>query len=369
MKLKRLLILILCTLTIISLLYFVNAKRPENGYTITQILKNKMLSAEENQPQNATIKDPVPSPTNIISEPKLSTNFQTYAWVPNFDITNGLSSAIKNKNKITAIHYAGASIGENGNINYSNGFDANLIKFNQSGVSFGLNIISSNVNATKNFITNLENKNTFLDKMSSIKSANQSFRAVNLDIEKMNLEEKSNFIDYLKDVKLKLNEKNIQLFLTIFGEEKNISSPFDLKRIGENVDQIILMTYDYTLRANKKAGFEKANAPDFFVNDVLENAVNLIPKEKIILGLPLYGYGFNKTTNKITTAYTYSQLQNMKLIPQLNEEFGEMYVERPNEIIYFQNQTTLNRKKVIAEKYGVNKVFYWRLGGEGDLLN
>jgi spore germination protein YaaH len=69
----------------------------------------------------------------------------------------------------------------------------------------------------------------------------------------------------------------------IFEEWRSV---FDLKALGESVDMLCLMTYDQHTRwtaPGPVGGW-------IWTNENLEYALKVVPKDKLLLGISLYGY-------------------------------------------------------------------------------
>ncbi|HRY22639.1 MAG TPA: hypothetical protein P5311_02675, partial [Candidatus Dojkabacteria bacterium] len=116
-------------------------------------------------------------------------------------------------------------------------------------------------------------------------------------------------------------------------------------------------------------------APIDWVKDVLSYATERIPREKIWLGVHLYGYQWSSDR---TIAFTYttalSSIINDPDIEYLYEEdLGETYSAFSCENgytckAYFQSKEGVQARRKMAEEYKIAGISYWRLGGELDLL-
>jgi spore germination protein YaaH len=111
------------------------------------------------------------------------------------------------------------------------------------------------------------------------------------------------------------------------------------------------------------------------MRDVLDYAIDTIPKEKIWLGVHLYGYQWSSDR---TIAFTYTTTEasfindpNIKNI--FKEDIGEGYAEFNCSDgfvckAYFQTPRGVEMRRDIAEEYGIAGIAYWRLGSELDIL-
>jgi GH18 family chitinase len=96
------------------------------------------------------------------------------------------------------------------------------------------------------------------------------------------------------------------------------------------------------------------------------NKVRSIPKEKLVLGLPFYGYGFSSTTTSVLTM-DYKQIAS-----SFPESVFQDSINLPGDVImYYNGIPTIKRKTALAEE-NAGGVMIWQLlgdaSGENSLL-
>ena len=87
--------------------------------------------------------------------------------------------------------------------------------------------------------------------------------------------------------------------------------------------------------------------------------VRQIPKNKLVLGLPFYGYGFGKVDSPVISM-NYKQI--VSLYP---EELSDTLNLPGNMIMYFNNLATIKKKTKLAMQKG-GGVMIWQLLGDAD---
>lgn len=102
----------------------------------------------------------------------------------------------------------------------------------------------------------------------------------------------------------------------------------DYKRIGEIVDRVIIMTYEW----GYTYGPAMAVAPLHLVRKVVEYAIQEINPEKINLGIPTYGYDFTLPFKKGQKAKSLSYEDALALAYR---EKAKIYFEENSETPYF----------------------------------
>lgn len=206
------------------------------------------------------------------------------------------------------------------------------------------------------------------------------FDGIDLDYEMVNSAYKKNFFKFLKELSGELKKRDKVLSVTVFPkwddakytDHQETRAVQEYLEITKYADEIRIMAYDYTLQSSQIPG---PIAPIEWVKDILNYATERIPKEKIWLGVHLYGYQWSSDR---TIAFTYttalSSIINDPDIEYLyREDLGETYSAFNCENgytckAYFQSKEGVQARRKMAEEYKIAGISYWRLGGELDLL-
>ncbi|MBI2086064.1 hypothetical protein HYT74_01860 [Candidatus Daviesbacteria bacterium] len=133
-----------------------------------------------------------------------------------------------------------------------------------------------------------------------------SFSDLNLDIEsskEASEEARLKFTQFIREVKNGLDKNQlgtltVDVSPTIFIKKYLI----DPNSIGSIADYILIMGYDYHYPGSLVTGpvaplYGAGSIAEFDTNVPVQLALKIIPKQKIILGLPLYGYEWETITN------------------------------------------------------------------------
>jgi spore germination protein len=150
------------------------------------------------------------------------------------------------------------------------------------------------------------------------------------------------------------------------------------------------MTYDYHYIGSFTSG---ANAPiggagttiEYDTETAVKEALKAIPSIKVLLGIPLYGYEW-ETLDSIPESATIpggSSTASVRRVAdllrtcascaaQLDTVAREPYVIFPEKNyfnqIYFENESSMKEKIVLAQKYHLGGVALWALGYEDDSM-
>ncbi len=223
------------------------------------------------------------------------------------------------------------------------------------------------------------------------------FSGINIDIEyggTVDQKLRENFSLFIKTLKNRLDEKysHINLSVSVYASAAVGSSIWDIGPIGESADYVVVMAYDFHRRSSVKAGpvapiFGGKDLWDNDISNYLQTFLAVMPKEKILLGVPFYGYEW-QTTSRDPRAHTfpdtgvtasYSRVQTLlepetktklKVQEQWNEEALSPYVSYIENgeifVIYYENSRSLSYKLDLVNQLDLAGIAIWALGYEGD---
>lgn len=259
-----------------------------------------------------------------------------------------------------------------------------------------LTVIQFNADDIYAFINSKEAQDEFYTGLESVLLA-YPFSGVNIDIEYGGVVDdklRNNFVEFIANLKLRLSEKysHINLSVSVYASAAEGSSIWDIEGIGQYADYVVVMAYDFHRRSSVKAGpvapiFGGKDLWDGDISKYLQSFLAVMPKEKILLGVPFYGYEW-QTTSRDPRAHTfpdtgatasYERVQTL-LEPETKEklrveegwnddalspyvsyvEDGEIFV------VYYENSRSLSYKLDLVNQLDLGGIAIWALGYEGD---
>jgi spore germination protein len=141
----------------------------------------------------------------------------------------------------------------------------------------------------------------------------------------------------------------------------------DYEAIGQIVDRIIVMTYEW----GYLFGPPLAVAPLDKVKEVLDYAVTVIPPEKILMGVPNYGYDWTLPFVQGTAARVVTNVGAVDLArevgsfiqfdPVSQAPFFNYYRDNKKHIVWFEDARSIDAKLRLVKEYGLAGVSYWEL--------
>lgn len=138
---------------------------------------------------------------------------------------------------------------------------------------------------------------------------------------------------------------------------------------GALATHVILMTYEW----GYTYGPPMAVAPINEIRKVLDYAVTAIPREKILMGIPNYGYDWTLPFVEGTAAKTLSNPGAVDLarregaVIRYDEEsqapfFNYYDDKRKQHVVWFEDARSINAKLRLADQYNLGGVSYWTIG-------
>lgn len=246
-----------------------------------------------------------------------------------------------------------------------NGAKAYALVHNMRGGLFDANLahqVIANPSVRSTFVNNLVNL-----------TINEKWDGIAVDIEKTPPADRNNYSAFLEELHKALKAKDKVLNVSIPAKYIDYpsdlwSGAYDYTAIGKASDQVVLMTYD-------EHGLGTTHGPiasHAWVNKVISYAVGKIPKEKIVMGLPVYSFdwGSNKPTMPDYLSYAQSIERAKKQGVQV--EFDEEH-KVPNysytasgvrHEVYLENAKSLQPKMEYAKEHKLHGVAIWRIGME-----
>ena len=203
----------------------------------------------------------------------------------------------------------------------------------------------------------------------------RKYDGIDIDYENVATDQKDLFSFFMRNLAEQLHERGKILTITSqpkLSDNYNWNGPgaIDWQVAGEAADYVRIMNYDFS-RANTPPG---PIAPKEWLAKSMEYALTVIPADKILGGIPFYGYDWALGVNGITSGLVWDGVQNtLSKYPetkvQRDDASGEGWYEY-NDITdgprkaYFNDAKSIEQKLQVIAKQGVGGITIWRLGSE-----
>lgn len=198
----------------------------------------------------------------------------------------------------------------------------------------------------------------------------RDYDGINIDFEGVPADDRKLFNDFIKELATKLHKYGKLLTIDVpaktYDARTGWAGAFDYKELGKYCDLIIIMIYDYHYPGSQPGPI----SPLDWYERVLDFAITQIPKNKIVAGIPFYGYDWPASGRAKGVTYEMA-------IDLAKKYYAKVYFDYKVGEATFTYTAFLTRHEVwfniakstelrikIALSKGINKIAAWRVGQE-----
>lgn len=240
-------------------------------------------------------------------------------------------------------------------------------------------MVISNINAEEGFssdlVHNVLNSSSVQDKLINevinIMKA-KGYKGLDVDFEYIYPNDKTAYNNFISKIRAAL-KLNGYLLITAVAPKTSaeqmglLYEAHDYKFHGSLVDHIILMTYEWGHTYSEP----RAVAPLPAVIDVLDYAFTAIPSQKILMGIPNYGYDWKIPYQKGVPAKSVGNYEAVG-IARINSAtieydqkdqapFFNYYDNNQGHEVWFEDARSIEAKLLLIPKYNLSGVSYWTI--------
>lgn len=201
------------------------------------------------------------------------------------------------------------------------------------------------------------------------------YSGVNIDFENVPPQQKDNLNAFMKELADRLQPGGFLVTMSVPAKTDKTTSAtwtgaYDYRTLGKIVDQLQLMTYDEHYRDGSPGPIASIG----WVEEVIKYAVKYVPRDKLYLGIALYGYNWEEVapgqwTGQAVTQRQAKSLAETKNVPVNWDAVHKVphfaYTDLGNRhVVYFEDRYSLSHKLYLVNKYDLAGIALWRLGFE-----
>jgi spore germination protein len=198
----------------------------------------------------------------------------------------------------------------------------------------------------------------------------KGYDGIDIDYESLSSADRTVYSEFLSDLGRKLHAAGKVLTTAVHPktsnagyDERNLAQ--DYRAIGAAVDQVRVMTYDYSWDTSPPGPV----APARWVEKVVAWTVTQIPRDKVVLGIDLLGYNWSdghgvtvdhQRAQALSEAYGATIRRSADGSPSFTyrDSTGNRHE------VWWEDARSVRVKLRLVSEYGLGGVFFWRLGGE-----
>ena len=199
----------------------------------------------------------------------------------------------------------------------------------------------------------------------------KGYGGVNIDFERVKAEDRDLFTGFLRQLRDRLKPAGYALTIAVpakTSEDIPWLRGYDYGGIGAVVDYMFIMAYDW----HHSGSGPGPVAPITEVRSSIQFAIRSVPRRKIILGVPFYGYDWLIPHREGTVA---SAISNQKAIEtamryqspiQYSEEYESPFFRYRDQQgqtheVWFEDVRSMSAKIVLAREFGLQAIGAWQL--------
>ena len=262
----------------------------------------------------------------------------------------------------------------------------------QNGARWGVTIVNLSANSITRNINNPARQQTIID--NTIKLMKQEgFTALNIDLEYVGRPDdrrKKSFTTFTQKLTDSVHREipGSTVSLDAFAESVKKPGIFDMKSLGEILDYIIIMGYDFYPFASQIAGpvapLTGKERHGYDVTTSVSDYLSKVPPQKLLLGVPFYGYDWPTEKDERGSAVISSSqgpkvssyarsvetAQKNNSLVNFDEESKSVwfsYFDKQNHTwrqVWFENQRSLGLKFDLVNRTNLGGIAIFALGDD-----
>ena len=209
---------------------------------------------------------------------------------------------------------------------------------------------------------------------------------VNIDIENVTVDEREAYVDFVRLLRSKLPAGKtlvVSVAANPWGWTTGWQASYDYAALAEYCDYLMVMAYDEHYYGGPAGPVSSLS----YVENAIKYAVSLVPKEKIVLGLPFYGRiwsdaggypnGYGITNTKIAqllknyggSVQLDPDSQSARAVITVNPEdpkpvIGGQALDAGTYTIWYESEDAVKAKLELVNHYDIKGTGSWALGQE-----
>ncbi len=305
---------------------------------------------------------PVPS-----SSPKTVLGYATYYYNGDSSSYNSMVTNTANIDEIATHTYITDPSG-----NISGLIPTNQITYANSNNIKTLAMVSNNFDGAiaKTLLESATNRQNLINNIITALKVN-AYQGVNIDLEGVYYYNRPQLTTFMSELYSTLKPLGYEVTMAVpakFSDSptNSWSGAFDLPALAKYTDQMVIMTYD----EHYPGGTPGPIASVGWVENVIKYVSSVVPKEKIILGVPAYGYDWSTNGTKaygIKGAYDLAAANNATVLwdsVSKSPYFNYTDAQGISHSVWFENSESLGYKLDLVNSYNISGIAIWRLGFE-----
>jgi len=187
---------------------------------------------------------------------------------------------------------------------------------------------------------------------------------LDVDLESIKESDKDSFTNFLREIADNVHDNKLTISVTVHAQTSKLEWEGvlgqDLEEIGKLADEVRIMVYDKHSASTQSGPI----APISWIKDVVKYNAKLIDNEKIVIGIPSYGYIWTESYSK---GLQYDEFQNYikntEYTKHIDTDSGELVFTTDDYEGWLSDSNAMKNKIDEVRSLGFNRFIIWHLGG------
>ena len=197
---------------------------------------------------------------------------------------------------------------------------------------------------------------------------------INIDFENVAKEDGDYYLQFIKEATPIFKKNNL-----IVSVDMYVPTPwtahYKMEEVGKIVDYVIIMAYDEHYSTSKVSGSVSSL---LWAEKYMTEATKLVPKDKLIMGVPFYTRVWTETKNEDGSVSVVSKSLKMDEARKLLEDnnanivwdsktkqyYGEYFSDGTTKKIWLEDESSMEERMKVARNLDVKGVAGWKRGHE-----
>ena len=256
--------------------------------------------------------------------------------------------------------------------------------YQSNGFSVMPILYSGNNSTYMNILRDHSDRNDHIEEIADLVTA-MGFDGLELNYEALPYPDRYLFVTFVEELADELHRRSKKLSVTLFPRytARSIGLQCDAylySELGNAADYVKLMTYNEHWTTHPFAG-PIASYP--WVESVVKYASETVDLDKIIMGIPTFGYDWPVDpwgrTLRISRNYTYQEVERVRLLygakRQWNEtgrcpyyNYYDIYVDHEMHQVHYNDNQSFTYLLYLVDKYDLYGLSLWHAGGHDNKI-
>lgn len=268
-----------------------------------------------------------------------------------------------------AIKNTNGDIEDKGSLDYSNWAKE------QGYQIWGLVSNSFDANITHQTLSNPEKRKKIIDTLVSY-AKKYNLDGINIDFESINKQDGDYYLQFIKEATSTFKQNNLVVSVDMYVPTP-WTSHYQMEEVGKIVDYVIIMAYDEHYSTSPESG-SVSSLP--WAEKYMIEATKLVPKEKLIMGVPFYTRVWTETKKPDGSVSVVSKSLKMDEAKKLLEDnnativwdentrqyYGEFYSDGTTKKIWLEDEASMEERMKVAKNLDLKGIAGWKRGHENE---